>query len=366
MTDEIIDLRTYTRSLRNTWRKIVLFVIAMTTLALLVSYLLPKTYRTEVVLMPLSEQKGGGGLAAALGGQLGGLGGLMDLSKSPSTQLIVLLNSRSLSEQVIKHLNLIPTLSPKHSEITLDDAAGILKKWIKVSEDRKTQTITIAVEAPSPKLALDIANAYVSELQSFIHNNSFTLAKHYRIFLEDQLEHNHADMLEAGKELNTLYKDRQISTIDSKLDVSVDIPTFDNKNISDTGTNYNALNSSLKEIDSEIQKSKTVQQVPQQVYLQYLVLKRELLAKMSALLTQQYEMAKMDEVREDLAFQIVDPALLPRHKYKPKRSVICLITMFVSALFASAYVLLKTNPKRLISERTKSGSNHLEALGNNF
>lgn len=366
MTEEIIDLHTYTKTLRSKWRKIATFVLITTILAGLVSYLLPKTYRSEVVLMPLSEKKGGGGLASMLGGELGGLGGLMALSKSPSTQLIVLLDSRSLAEQVISRLKLLPLISPRNQNLPLDEAAHVLKKWVTVSEDRKTQTISISVEAPSPQTALEIANTYVSELQTFIHNNSFTLAKHYRIFLENQLEQNRADLLEAGKELNDVYKDRHVSTVDSKLDVSVDIPKFDTGDTASIDSNYGILDASLKNLDSEMQKTKTVRQVPQQVYLQYLILKRELLAKMSALLTQQYEMAKMDEVREDLAFQIVDPAILPRYKNKPKRGVICLITMFVSTLLAGAYTLLKASPKHTSLECAKSSGNNLKAFGNNL
>jgi len=37
-------------------------------------------------------------------------------------------------------------------------------------------------------------------------------------------------------------------------------------------------------------------------------LKRELIAKVHALLTQQYEMAKIEEAKEDLAFQVIDKA----------------------------------------------------------
>jgi uncharacterized protein involved in exopolysaccharide biosynthesis len=55
-------------------------------------------------------------------------------------------------------------------------------------------------------------------------------------------------------------------------------------------------------------KNAKVLNVPGQVYLQFLNLNRDLIARTFALLTQQYELAKIDEAKEDLAFQVIDKA----------------------------------------------------------
>lgn len=84
-------------------------------------------------------------------------------------------------------------------------------------------------------------------------------------------------------------------------------------------------------------ENSVVHNVPSQVYLQYLTLQRELLGKVNALLTQQYEMAKIEEAREDLSFNIIDSAVAPVHPSKPKRLLIVGVA-FVGGLFLSIFV----------------------------
>jgi uncharacterized protein involved in exopolysaccharide biosynthesis len=91
----------------------------------------------------------------------------------------------------------------------------------------------------------------------------------------------------------------------------------------------------LQKKSSEIQIAKNI---PQQVYLQYLTLRRDLLGKINILLTQQYEMAKIEEAKEDLAFQVVDPARVPLKRFKPQRRKI--VTMaFMASLFLAFFLV---------------------------
>ena len=111
----------------------------------------------------------------------------------------------------------------------------------------------------------------------------------------------------AGKELNQFYADNRISSVSPFLNVNVG--------------SYEPLPQSFEEfrdkLDSyqgqidKIGKKKeqvVVGNIPGQVYLQYLVLNRELLAKAHGLLTQQNEISKIEEAKEDLAFQVLDKA----------------------------------------------------------
>ena len=72
-----------------------------------------------------------------------------------------------------------------------------------------------------------------------------------------------------------------------------------------------------------------------EIKLQYTRLQREALVqnKLFTLLAQQLEQAKIDEARDETAFQVLDRAIPPERKSKPARAIMVLLSMLVS-LFA--------------------------------
>jgi uncharacterized protein involved in exopolysaccharide biosynthesis len=63
-----------------------------------------------------------------------------------------------------------------------------------------------------------------------------------------------------------------------------------------------------------------------------------LLQKLLASLLQQYEAAKQAEIKEDIAFQVVDPPYIPDKDkpYKPKKLLVIAVG-FVSGLFLGIF-----------------------------
>ena len=72
-----------------------------------------------------------------------------------------------------------------------------------------------------------------------------------------------------------------------------------------------------------------------EIKLQYTRLQREALVqnKLFTLLAQQLEQAKIEEARDETAFQVLDRAIPPERKSKPARAIMVLLSMLVS-LFA--------------------------------
>jgi uncharacterized protein involved in exopolysaccharide biosynthesis len=52
------------------------------------------------------------------------------------------------------------------------------------------------------------------------------------------------------------------------------------------------------------------------------------------LLSKQYEMAKLDEARDAAVIQIIDKAVQPERKVKPKTAVIVVLSTFTGFLFS--------------------------------
>ena len=71
-------------------------------------------------------------------------------------------------------------------------------------------------------------------------------------------------------------------------------------------------------------------QLSGQVYLQYLEARSQIAIQINSLLTQQYEMAKSEESKEDPNFQVIDWARVPDEPFKPERRKIVTISFIMS------------------------------------
>lgn len=369
-----INLWEYWRILWDSRKFIVLVTIACTVLAVIVSLVWPKTYRAEAVIMPLGGQKGGGGLSAAvsqmgLGGLLGGIGG----ASSNSTQIMAILKSRTLAERVIQRYDLLPLLyegawDPATSRWidaqnppNLEDAVRRLSLLLETTDDKKNQTIKISALNRLPEATALIVNGLLTELYKDINENAFTVQKRNRIFIEGQLERNKQDLLEVGKELSSFYVTNRVSDSRSQIDVDVkqsmgllpesDPATARSLPPSLIGIEIPVMPQDLQEqvdaLRQKIDEAKVVHDVPQQVYLQYLTMRQELMGRMNALLTQQYEMAKIEESKEDLSFQVIDWARVPLRKYRPKRAQIVVTVFVLSGFLSVLYVFFRDYWKRM-------------------
>ncbi|MBI4238638.1 MAG: hypothetical protein HY696_09530 [Deltaproteobacteria bacterium] len=316
--------------------------------SIVISFLLPKVYQSEVVLLPLGGSRGNysSSILSAVS-DLPFVGGLTQ-NLGGGGQLPVLLRSWSMAERVIQRLDLIPLLYGKQwravqgtvGEVGVrDQVIEQVRSMIHVSEDVKSGKLVLTCEYENPQLAAKIAETFVELLQDFINENTFSLAKRNRRFIEKQLAMNRKEFLESGKALNTFYKDRRISSVESTVDVTIERAdeseaverNFDPIKL---GTQLATIEQKKNAVQQFLSDAEVVRGIPQQVYLQYLTIQRELLGKMTALLTQQYELARIDEAKDELSFQVVDPARVPVRAIRPKRRVIVL-SAFVSAFVAS-------------------------------
>jgi uncharacterized protein involved in exopolysaccharide biosynthesis len=60
-------------------------------------------------------------------------------------------------------------------------------------------------------------------------------------------------------------------------------------------------------------------------------------------MTQQYEMAKVDEAKQGQIVQVVDPALVPDRRSWPLRTLLTLLAFILGMLFSSSWVLLQSS-----------------------
>lgn len=386
--EEEINLMDYARVILRR-KKLVLGLVSLFTLGSVVySLVLKNQYRAVVTLLPL----GGGANSKlfALVAQMG-MTTLSGGGNSSIAQLQVLLRSQTLAEQVIKENQLVKvffrdfwdeagsrwkTDDPKKVP-TLGSAVQTLFSIVSFPESDGV-TLKIVAIHEDPKFAAELANTYVKTIANYINENALTSAKRNRIFIEGQLERNKRELLESGKELSNFYVSNKISNVVPTVDVDISnvgaepadtavtgdvregpatlpdpsdsaasgVPGISTA-FAEVGKQVQDLQTKTQAIHQKLEEAKKIKNVPHQIYLQYLTLHREMLGQVNTLLAQQLEMAKIEESKEDLNFQVVDWARIPEQRFKPNRRQIVMVTFATAMLLAVFFVFFMEYLKKM-------------------
>ncbi len=355
-----VNILDYWRTLVKGKKIIALIIGSITTITMVITLLRPKIYQAKATIMPISGTKIGGlrGSFAQMGVVSGVLGDLEGVA-SPSVQILAVMRSRTLAEKMITKYGLMKTLYAdlwdekkqmwKVADQTIppmEDMVKMLFSVVTFVDSKKDHLIVITAESRNPKFSADLVNSYVKELAILLQEKTFTAAKRHRIFLEGQLERSKVELLQSGKELSAFYTKNKISNIASSIDVHVPISSDGRgempPSLSEAAQQKTEdLQEQVRNIEEKLKDAKIIRNVPQQIYLQYLTLQRELLTQINSLLTQQYEWAKAEEAKEDLNFQVIDWASVPFRKFKPKRTQITVTAFFLSIFLAVFFVFLR-------------------------
>lgn len=354
---------------RRLWFLIVLFLVATGLTGVYSKFVLPPIYRAQASIMPLETSEGG--LSSTLAA-LSGIAGInIPMGKRTSAQTFVaVLNSRTVAETVIQRLDLMSEFFEENwdqenkawkdpeNPPTLEDAVRRLQRMTQVSEDRNTGLVNMAVEYTDPRRAAEIANVFLEELDSFINANALSMAKRKRIFLEEQLNKNRRELRVAEERFKDFQQEKRFVAMDSQAEAAIKgmaelkgliaAKEVELDVIRTYATSLNPkvqlLQSELKELHKQLEKleadhsnqggSKLSLASAPALALTYARLKREVIVheKVMELLTQQYELARIEEAKEDVSFQIIDQAVPPVKKYKPKSRLNVMLAGVVSLM----------------------------------
>ena len=158
-------------------------------------------YRSEVLLAPADEQTMNTGIV----GQLGNLAGLAGLSAGGggSVEALAVLNSRDFTRAFIDEQNLIPTLFAdkwdaenqrwldEDPELWPDSGDGVQyfdNDLRRISEDRQTGLVTLAIEWTDPELAARWAALLVNRLNDYMRARALREAEANIEYLQAELE----------------------------------------------------------------------------------------------------------------------------------------------------------------------------------
>ena len=366
--EDEINLLDYWRVIKKRWKIIAAIFLTAVVTAAVVSLLMTPIYQAKATIMPIESS--GGQVSAALrsleslpfvGGMVPSVGG------ASAGKLVAVLKSRTIAENVIKGLNLIKVFfeEPRDEPPTLQDAVRVLTEDMTEIADDKKGLISIAVEYKDPMAAADIANQYMIALQRFLSENALSMAKRNRIFIENQLHKVKEELQEAEEVMKGFQTDKKIVAMDAQTEAAIkaladlkaqitakevelgvvkQFATPSNPDVLRIKDELRELRKQLAMLETkgsnpEAEAIPSLSEAPE-LGLQYVRLKRNALTqeKVFELLTQQYELAKIDEAKEDITFQVIDKAIPPEKRIKPKRRLNVMLAGVVS-LFAGIFLV---------------------------
>jgi uncharacterized protein involved in exopolysaccharide biosynthesis len=359
-------------------------------LSLVTAFVLPKQYESTARIMPPDSSGGGSAIFAALAGRVlgGGSSGLSSLAgsllgaRNTSALFVDLLRSGTITGHLIDRFQLQHVY---HKRYRVDTAKRLARRT-SISDDKKSGVISITVEDTDPRRARDLAQGYLNELNLLLNRTSTSSAHQERIFIEGRLKGVEAELERAQQELSVFssthttldIKEQTRAMVDAGAKLQAELivgqseldslrQIYGSSNIrvraaqarvadlqhelekmsgssaplppdSDEGSNSSTTSTGSQ--NGELYPS--LRQLPR-LAVPFADLYRRVKVEETVfeLLTQQYEIARIEEAKDVPVVSVIDAPGIPEKKSWPPRLLLTLLlTAFVTAA-TGAYILAR-------------------------
>jgi len=396
---EISFISILTRILKHR-RFIATNFLVVTIVAVIISLFLPKWYKAGAIIMPPMTESGlgiGMGMAGQLAGMMMGGGGdyKLPMFATPSDVYEMILKSRGVADSVIDKHGLFKLYEKPTIEETRLELTG--HTFIEVG---KEGSISVQFEAKSdPELAARVVNTYIAELDAANKRVKILHAKNSREFLEKRLAKTNLDLQAAEDSLRAFQERYNTVSIEDQVTAAVtnaaqllamkqiyEVKLLElqqtmapaHGEIKELKAKVNAVNNQILEmkygdktgVTQALMKDTDMfppfANVPQ-LGLELARRMRDLKIQeiIFELLTQQYEQEKLQEARTTPTVVVLDPAVTPTKKSRPKRVIIVGLAALLS-LFYSAFVVFIREYASAVAENDPSEYQRIQTLKAEF
>ena len=328
-----------------------------------ITLLMPNWYTATTKILPPQQSQSS---AAAMLGQLGALAGVAGGSlgiKNPNDVFVAMLKSRTIADAIIERFKLKELYDEKY----LQDTRKELGNNVSISSG-KDGVITVEVDDKDPKRAADMANTYVEELEKLTLKLAVGEAGQRRLFFEKRLKQAKDDLTQAEIELTKYQKQKGV--IDPKGQAGLTISaaaalraqiTAKEVQLASLRSNATSENPDLRRAQEELASLRvemakisrggsgeigdvlvSMGKAPEEG-AEYFRRFRDMkyYETLYQLLAKQYEVAKIDEAKDAALIQVLDKAITPERKTKPKRLLIALLTGIVAGFLGMLWAFVK-------------------------
>lgn len=351
-------------------RKVVIGLpLAFALAGLAISFVLPNEYRATVQIMPPQQgQSSATALLSQLGGLAGGAASIAGL-KNPNDMYVGMLKSRTIADRMITRFQLNKVYDNDLQDRTRKELAD---NTLIVSG--KDNLISISVDDKDKKRVAMMANAYVEELSRVSADLALTDASRRRAFYQKQLEQAKDNLATAEVKLKGALDTQGVISVDADSRALAETAGRMRATISAKEVQLNAMqafvtpnNHEYKQVSEELQSLRAElsrlengspretgdgKREPSQSGLANIKILRDVkyFQMLYELLAKQYEVARLDEAKDPFLIQVLDQAIEPERKFKPKRTIIVLISGAAGLLAALAWAFAADFKARTLAQ----------------
>lgn len=333
------------------WRRLLIFntVLAVILTFAILKLFFPNWYSATASIMPPEKEVGSLGLGAAmlpsgLSSLLSGSGLALPGLATPSDLYAAILRSNAVSRAVIAKNNLKEVFDARLESDALKELADrtsilVLPEGI----------ITVSYEDRDPLRAANVANSLVEELNRVNQENLVSKAKAMREFIDGRLTESVRDLTTAEDSLKAFQTKHNAVALDEQIKASIDAIAdlhgqlvlaeielgVMEKSLSRDNARYKNQVFKIQQIKMQLEKLEEGSETRQDSFIlnvpikeapelgmQYARLVREVKIQETIfqLLKQQYEQARIEEMRNTPTVQVLDAARPPEKKSRPHRA----------------------------------------------
>jgi uncharacterized protein involved in exopolysaccharide biosynthesis len=182
-----IDLLELICILLANWKTIASITIVCTCLAYAYASNIPESFKAEVLLAPVQEEKSGGSNVLSQFGGLAAIAGISIPSDSNVEQVLATLTSRKFLQVFIEKNKLQRILLPKEDQHIIQKAIYLFKSILSVDEDKKTGLFILSISWEDPIVAARWANELVGQLNDQLREQAIKNTEKRVGYLEQEL-----------------------------------------------------------------------------------------------------------------------------------------------------------------------------------
>ncbi|MGB0651083.1 MAG: GumC family protein [Rhodothermales bacterium] len=346
------------------WRRFIVIVTSIMAVAsVIISLLLPNWFKASSrLLLPASSS---GGLAGALLGDISSAAqSLLGAGGGDYVRYMAILNSRSVMDDVVQEFDLITVYELEEEEFPVEEARGTLSDNVEFVVDQEYDFFSIEVLDKDPQRAADMSNFFVQKLEEINNELSKQTAGNFRAYVEERYglaEEEREAMLDSlaafQREYGVLDLEAQTVAFYTQLaEMRADAVQLEIQ-LASLSTQFGENNRQVQNLDALVTAANrqyenaldgreavlpvSREAAPDMVkkYLD-LTLERTIQERILELVAPMLEQARFEEERTAQALQIVDPAVAPVEKFKPKRSIICIAATLSAFILAVLFALI--------------------------
>jgi capsule polysaccharide export protein KpsE/RkpR len=350
-------------------------------LSTVLAFLLPKQYTSTIRLMPPDQASSSNLMMAALAGRassgFASLAGDFLGMHTSGVLFIGMLESRTVQDDLINKFNLHAVYKHKLWE----DTRTSLVANSAIAEDRKSGIITLTITDKSPQRAAAMAQEYVDELNRVVTDLNTSSAHRERIFLEGRLAQVKDDLESAERQFSEFaskngaidIKEQGRAMIEAAAGLEGELIATQTELQSlkqvyaDNNVRVRATQAKIDELQRQLHKLggtstpspaeqntnessmyPSIRQLPL-LGVSYADLYRRTKVEETVFetLTQQFELAKVEEAKETPSVKVLDPPDIPEKKSSPHRLWIMLEGTLLSFSVCAVWILCGDQWERL-------------------